>query len=169
MFQDTNSLALIYYLSEWIVRIAMLVIVPFRRTPEAARSWLLLVLFLPWPALLLYWLIGRPTFPRWRRQRFMELPTVLQITASAIAQKTSADEPDLPAALQLPNTLGLEFQMMTTSFFLSRETLISTDRPGMARWRERLFIAMSRSSARAMDFFNIPINRVVELGTQIEL
>lgn len=95
MFQDTNSLALAYYISEWAVRIAMLVIVPFRRTPEAARSWLLLVLFLPWPALFLYLLIGRPTFPRWRRKRFLELPEILQITANKIAQKTAIEEPDI--------------------------------------------------------------------------
>ncbi|HNK33067.1 MAG TPA: KUP/HAK/KT family potassium transporter, partial [Plasticicumulans sp.] len=79
------------------------------------------------------------------------------------------EDPDVQAALALCGPHGLEFELMETTFFLGRETLISTSRPGMARWRERLFIAMSRSSARAMDFFNIPINRVVELGTQIEL
>ena len=79
------------------------------------------------------------------------------------------EDPDVQAALALCRPHGLEFELMETTFFLGRETLISTSRPGMARWRERLFIAMSRSSARAMDFFNIPINRVVELGTQIEL
>ncbi|MGL6176266.1 MAG: KUP/HAK/KT family potassium transporter, partial [Vibrionaceae bacterium] len=56
-----------------------------------------------------------------------------------------------------------------TSFFLSRETLISTDLPGMARWREELFIWMNRNSLKATDFFKIPINRVVELGEQLEL
>ncbi|RTL03566.1 MAG: potassium transporter Kup [Lysobacterales bacterium] len=79
------------------------------------------------------------------------------------------EDPDVQAALVLCEPHGLQFELMETTFFLGRETLISTSRPGMARWRERLFIAMSRSSARAMDFFNIPINRVVELGTQIEL
>jgi KUP system potassium uptake protein len=63
----------------------------------------------------------------------------------------------------------LEFDMMDTSFFLSRETLISTDRPGMARWREHLFLWMSKNALRATDFFQIPTNRVVELGAQIEL
>ncbi|MBK8016234.1 MAG: potassium transporter Kup [Betaproteobacteria bacterium] len=79
------------------------------------------------------------------------------------------DEPDLPAALQLPNTLGLEFQMMTTSFFLSRQTIVPTNAPGMALWREKLFAAMSRNAGSATDFFRIPTNRVVELGTQIEI
>jgi KUP system potassium uptake protein len=79
------------------------------------------------------------------------------------------DEPDLPAALQLPNTLGLEFSLMETSFFLSRQTIVPTKAPGMALWREKLFAAMSRNAASATEFFRIPTNRVVELGTQIEI
>jgi KUP system potassium uptake protein len=79
------------------------------------------------------------------------------------------DEPDLPAALQLPNALGLEFSMMETSFFLSRQTIVPTGEPGMALWREKLFAAMSRNASSATDFFRIPTNRVVELGTQIEI
>jgi KUP system potassium uptake protein len=79
------------------------------------------------------------------------------------------DEPDLPAALQLPNALGLQFDMMETSFFLSRQTIVPTKAPGMALWREKLFAAMSRNSVSATEFFRIPTNRVVELGTQVEI
>ncbi len=79
------------------------------------------------------------------------------------------DEPDLPAALQLPNTLGLEFSLMETSFFLSRQTIVPTKAPGMAMWREKLFATMSRNASSATEFFRIPTNRVVELGTQIEI
>jgi len=79
------------------------------------------------------------------------------------------DEPDLPAALQLPNALGLEFSLMETSFFLSRQTIVPTKAPGMALWREKLFAAMSRNATSATEFFRIPTNRVVELGTQIEI
>ncbi|MEO8039388.1 MAG: potassium transporter Kup [Betaproteobacteria bacterium] len=79
------------------------------------------------------------------------------------------DEPDLPVALQLPNALGLEFSLMETSFFLSRQTIVPTKAPGMALWREKLFAAMSRNAASATEFFRIPTNRVVELGTQIEI
>jgi KUP system potassium uptake protein len=79
------------------------------------------------------------------------------------------DDPDLPAALQLPNALGLEFSLMETSFFLSRQTIVPTKAPGMALWREKLFAAMSRNAASATEFFRIPTNRVVELGTQIEI
>ena len=79
------------------------------------------------------------------------------------------DEPDLPRALQVPNALGIEFAMMETSFFLSRQTIVPTKSPGMALWREKLFAAMSRNASSATEFFRIPTNRVVELGTQIEI
>ena len=59
--------------------------------------------------------------------------------------------------------------MMDTSFFVSRETLIATAAPGMALWRERLFVSMSKNATKASEFFNVPTNRVVELGTQVEL
>jgi KUP system potassium uptake protein len=59
---------------------------------------------------------------------------------------------------------------MDTSFFLARQTLIaSTKRPGMAIWRERLFAWMLRNSVSAMEFFKLPTNRVVELGSQVEI
>jgi len=79
------------------------------------------------------------------------------------------DEPDLPRALELARGKGLDFSMMETSFFLSRQTLVPTQAPGMALWREKLFAAMSRNAASATAFFKIPANRVVELGTRIEL
>lgn len=79
------------------------------------------------------------------------------------------EQPNVPALLTLCIPLGLEFDMMDTSFFLSRETLIASNVPGMAMWREKLFVAMSRNSAAATDFFQLPTNRVVELGAQIEL
>jgi KUP system potassium uptake protein len=59
--------------------------------------------------------------------------------------------------------------MMETSFFVSRETLIATVAPGMALWREKLFVSMSKNAIKASEFFQIPTNRVVELGTQVEL
>jgi KUP system potassium uptake protein len=65
---------------------------------------------------------------------------------------------------------GLEFDVMDTSFFLSRETVIpSADSPGMAFWRDHVFAWMTRNATRATDFFDIPANRVVELGTHIEI
>ena len=79
------------------------------------------------------------------------------------------DEPDIPNALALCAEKGLEFNMMDTSFFLNRETLIPSSFPGMAVWRERLFAWMSRSAQSPMEFFKIPPNRVIELGTQVEI
>ncbi|EMD83848.1 potassium transporter Kup [Pacificimonas flava] len=79
-------------------------------------------------------------------------------------------ETDIPRALgELHHVCGPEFDMMTTSFFLSRQTLIAADRPGMAIWREKLFSWMLRNSATAMEFFRLPTNRVVELGSQVEI
>jgi len=81
------------------------------------------------------------------------------------------DEPDVTQALALCRERGLEFQMLQTSFFLSRETVIPTARTGegMALWRERLFAAMARNAGSPVEYFNIPANRVIELGTQIEI
>jgi len=79
------------------------------------------------------------------------------------------DDPDVPATLARCEPLGPEFNMLETSFFFSRETLIATRIPGMAPWRERLFIAMARNAASAMTLFKIPTNRVIELGAQVEL
>jgi len=79
------------------------------------------------------------------------------------------EEPDVPALLEAPGKDTLQFDMMDTSFFVSRETLIAIPGQAMALWRERLFIAMSKMAVKASDFFGVPTNRVVELGTQVEL
>ncbi|WP_346323490.1 potassium transporter Kup [Emcibacter sp. SYSU 3D8] len=78
-------------------------------------------------------------------------------------------DPDVPRALRLAGIRGLKCNMMQTSFFLGRETVIPSVRPGMAMWRESLFAWMTRNATSAMDFFEIPANRVVELGSQIEI
>lgn len=79
------------------------------------------------------------------------------------------EEPDIPLALAGCAEKGHEFDMMDTSFFVSRETVISTDMPGMAVWREKLFATMARNAQRSIEFFKIPPNRVVELGAQVEI
>ncbi len=78
-------------------------------------------------------------------------------------------EPDVPAALRSLRLDDRPIEPMATTYFLGRETLIPTDRPGMAAWRERLFASMSRNARPATAFFRLPPNRVVELGAQIEL
>jgi len=79
------------------------------------------------------------------------------------------EETDVPGALKLMTLGGEPFDMMRTSFFLSRQTLLPSDKPGMALWREKLFSWMLRNSASAMEFFRLPTNRVVELGSQIKI
>ncbi len=78
-------------------------------------------------------------------------------------------ETDVPAALKAIDLCGGPFEMMKTSFFLSRQTLLTADKPGMAIWREKLFAWMMRNAATPMDFFRLPTNRVVELGSQVEI
>lgn len=77
--------------------------------------------------------------------------------------------PDIPAALTVCRAQGLEFDLMKTSFFLSRETIVPSLYPGMARWREIMFAFMALNATSAIKFFNIPTERVVELGTQLEI
>jgi KUP system potassium uptake protein len=79
------------------------------------------------------------------------------------------EDPNVPELLEESAKRGFTFEMMETSFFVSRETLIPTVAPGMALWRERLFASMSKNAVKASEFFQIPTNRVVELGTQVEL
>jgi KUP system potassium uptake protein len=81
------------------------------------------------------------------------------------------NRPDVTRALELCSALGLEFNMMETSFFLSRQLIV----PGeggiapMARWRERMFAAMARNAGNVTDYFNIPTNRVIELGSRVQI
>ena len=79
------------------------------------------------------------------------------------------DATNIPADLQALAPSNFEFNNMETSYFLGRETLIPSGRPGMALWREGLFAWMSRSATSAMDFFKLPPDRVVEVGTQVEI
>lgn len=79
------------------------------------------------------------------------------------------EETDVPAALAASSMCGGPFEMMKTSFFLSRQTLLPSSKPGMALWREKLFAWMLRNAASAMEFFRLPTNRVVELGSQVEI
>ena len=82
-------------------------------------------------------------------------------------------EADVPGALKAVGACGGKcggaFNMMGTSFFLSRQTLLPSERPGMRIWREKLFAWMLRNAESAMEFFRLPTNRVVELGSQVEI
>lgn len=79
------------------------------------------------------------------------------------------DEPDVPGALALCDVADLDFSPMRTTYFLSRETVIASKLVGMARWREQLFAFMLKNANGNLRFFKLPVNRVIELGTQVEM
>ena len=79
------------------------------------------------------------------------------------------DDPDVPEALKLLEGHGVELEDMETSYFLSRDTVIPTFGGGMALWREKLFANMHRNAGAAADFLNLPTNRIVELGSKVEI
>ncbi len=80
------------------------------------------------------------------------------------------ETPDMLKILELiEHNSDLKFDLMNTSFFLSRDTIVSTEIPGMAMWRERLFCWMYQNAGRQSDFFKIPTNRLVELGAKVEI
>ncbi|HEX8255898.1 MAG TPA: potassium transporter Kup [Thermoanaerobaculia bacterium] len=79
------------------------------------------------------------------------------------------EDPDIPAMLEKMTDGPVTFNSIATSYFLGRETLIPTKRPGMAIWREHIFAWMMRNSSSASVFFNLPPNQVIELGAQVEL
>lgn len=86
-----------------------------------------------------------------------------------LAEVGFAEEPNVPALLRRLELDGDRVDPDEATYFLGRETLIATDEPGMARWRERLFALMSRNAERAPRYFHIPSEQVVELGTQVNL
>ncbi|HET9397589.1 MAG TPA: potassium transporter Kup [Sphingomicrobium sp.] len=79
------------------------------------------------------------------------------------------DDVHVPRDLARAELAGGPINMMTTSFFLGRQKLIASKRPGMALWREQLFAWMNKNSESPMEFFRLPTNRVVELGSQLEI
>jgi KUP system potassium uptake protein len=111
--------------------------------------------------------------------RYQEVPYVpadrrLELTKLAegfyhvVVRYGFMDDVDIPKALsECP--CGMQFDMMETTFFFSRENLIPTRGEGMSLWREHLFATMARNAASPMTFFQIPPNRVVELGAQLEI
>jgi KUP system potassium uptake protein len=79
------------------------------------------------------------------------------------------ESPNVPKALAIARKLGWQFDIMSTSFFVSRRSLKPAAQSGMPRWQDRLFIMLSRSANDAIDYFQIPTGRVVEVGTQVTI
>jgi KUP system potassium uptake protein len=107
--------------------------------------------------------------PQVPKEDRVELVDMTKGFYKAIAHYGFMQYPGVPDVLDSLRAQGLDLDLMRTSFFLSRETLIPSKRPGMALWREKLFALMSRNALRPTDFFRIPVNRVVELGMQVKL
>lgn len=103
---DHPDLVYLYYLSEWAVRLVMLAVVPFRRSPDAAKGWLLLVFFLPWVGLLLYFLIGRPTLPRWRLAKQKRLQPVFDAVRREVRLSRNVLKPAISSGLAQAVTLA---------------------------------------------------------------
>src|SRR5262249_32590524 len=100
----------IFFAAEWAVRLAMIVVVPFRRSPEAAKGWLLLIFFEPTIGLILYALIGRPKLPPWRIQRHLEFDNLSRPILEHVAREPNIFHPDvgpgLNKAVKLAQNLG---------------------------------------------------------------
>jgi KUP system potassium uptake protein len=79
------------------------------------------------------------------------------------------DVPDVPASLARCAEHGIDLEPMRTSYFISRETVISTPGEGMWQWRERLYAAMQRNAGSVVEFFKLPNNAVIELGTRVQI
>jgi KUP system potassium uptake protein len=107
--------------------------------------------------------------PRAARERRLTVELLDAGFVQVIARVGYLEEVDIASILLACEQKGLAVEPMLTSYFLSRDNVIPTGLPGMALWRESLFVWMYRNGARASDFFRLPANRVVELGSQVEI
>ncbi len=103
-----------FVLSEWAIRLIMLAVVPFRRTPAAAKGWLLLIFFEPWIGLLLYALIGRPTMPRSRVEQMARLPEALARVRERVLNHPNITHPELSPGLEWTGYLAERLGRMPT-------------------------------------------------------
>jgi KUP system potassium uptake protein len=105
--------------------------------------------------------------PRVREEDRVQLSPVTPRFTRVVLRFGFMESPNVPKALALARKRGLHFDIMSTSFFLSRRALRPQAHSGIPRWQDRLFIALARSASDATDFFQIPTGRVVEVGTQV--
>jgi cardiolipin synthase len=103
---DPTLWAWTFLVTEWAIRLAMLAVVPFRRTPAAAKGWLLLIFFEPWVGLLLYLLIGRAKLPRWRTEQLAKLPRAMAQVTDRLTNHPNVFHPEVGPALSHAVTLA---------------------------------------------------------------
>jgi cardiolipin synthase len=101
-----SDLGVAFYVLEWVIRLGALFTVPFRRSPAATRAWLLLIFFLPVPGLLLFWTIGSPRFPEWRRTRFRELDPWFTVIGQRLAAAAPPADAGRDPIIALSHALG---------------------------------------------------------------
>ena len=107
-----------------------------------------------------------PTVPEEERLEYTAMPLGFHVV---VAHYGFMESPDVPRLLHLLASRGLETRISDTSFYLGRETILASGHSKLSLWRKRLFILLSRNAQSAATFFNLPANRVVELGAQIQL
>jgi KUP system potassium uptake protein len=107
--------------------------------------------------------------PRVNPAERVSMETVSQHFAKVRLRFGFMESPNVPKALAIARKLGWQFDIMSTSFFVSRRALKVSSNSGMPRWQDHLFIGMSRSANDATDYFQIPTGRVVEVGTQVSI
>ncbi|UYZ85575.1 potassium transporter Kup [Entomomonas sp. E2T0] len=107
-------------------------------------------------------------FPRVHANRRFEVEIFGEGFYRVVLHYGFMEEPDIPKALQLCHLNELNFSNMTTTYYLTRETIIPS-KMGMVRWRQALFSFMMKNASASLRYFNLPMNRVIELGTQVEI
>jgi KUP system potassium uptake protein len=107
--------------------------------------------------------------PRVAPERRFELTKLSDDFSSAILHFGFMESPRVPAALALMRKAGFKYDIMTTSFFLGRRTIKGSPTSEMPAWQDKLYVALTKQSANATDFFSIPSDRVVELGAQVTI
>jgi KUP system potassium uptake protein len=107
-----------------------------------------------------------PTVPREER---LKIQKICDNFYRIIVYYGFMDSPNVPAVLTRVTSDELSFKLSEISYFMGRETLLATSRPGMAVWREKIFSFMSRNAQRATAFFRIPAGQVIEIGMHVEL
>jgi len=107
------------------------------------------------------------SYPRMPDEMRAKIEPVSDSVTRVILNFGYMETPNVPRALARLKRAGLKFDIMTTSFFLGRRTIVPDKRSGMPQWQDKLFIWLNRNAMNATDFFQIPTGRVVELGTQV--
>ena len=107
--------------------------------------------------------------PRVRPEERVRMEAVGETFSRVIVRCGFMESPNVPQALAIARKLGWQFDIMSTSFFLSRRSLKPAAHSGMPHWQDRLFITLARTANDATDYFKIPTGRVIEVGTQVTI